>query len=133
MRITLEADYAVRIIDCLARDGKRLDAATIAGRTKVTQRFCLKILRKLVAAGIVRSFKGVQGGYELNRAPEEISLCDAIEAVDGPVLLNRCLSEEIGCTRLGDPGLCFYHRAFDDVSKMVREKLGSIKFDRNRT
>ena len=62
MHITLESDYAVRIVSCLTTANKRLDAKTIAERTCVTLRFALKILRKLVAGGIVKSYKGTQGG-----------------------------------------------------------------------
>ena len=67
MYITLETDYAVRIVSVLCLDGGRVDAATIAGRANVTLRFALKILRKLVAADIIRSYKGTQGdrGYIL--------------------------------------------------------------------
>ena len=60
VHITLEADYAVRIVQVLAQSNKRLDAKTISEMTGVTLRFSLKILRKLVAAGIIRSFKGTQ-------------------------------------------------------------------------
>lgn len=67
MYITLEADYAVRIVNCLAKNGSRMDAKALSAATGVTLRFSLKILRKLVAQGIVRSYKGTQGGYELAR------------------------------------------------------------------
>ena len=53
MHITLESDYAVRIVYCLARQGGRMDAKKIAEETGVTLRFSLKILRKLVAGGLV--------------------------------------------------------------------------------
>lgn len=50
MHITLEADYAIRIVQVLAQNQRRLDAKTISEMTGVTLRFSLKILRKLVAA-----------------------------------------------------------------------------------
>ena len=62
MHITLESDYAVRIVSCLSHQNKRLDAKTMSEKTCVTIRFALKILRKLVAGGIIKSFKGTQGG-----------------------------------------------------------------------
>ena len=65
MHITLESDYAVRIVYCLAQNGGRMEAAAIAEQTGVTLRFSLKILRKLVAGGLVKSYKGAGGGYEL--------------------------------------------------------------------
>jgi len=52
MHITLEADYAVRIVDRLASQEGRLDAKSIAADTGVTPRFTLKILRKLAASGL---------------------------------------------------------------------------------
>ena len=65
MQITLEADYAVRMIYELAADGGRTDGNALAQASGVTVRFSLKILRKLVAAGLVHSYKGAAGGYEL--------------------------------------------------------------------
>ena len=50
MHITLEADYAIRIVQVLAQNQRRLDAKTISEMTGVTLRFSLKILRKLVVS-----------------------------------------------------------------------------------
>ncbi|MDD7646743.1 MAG: Rrf2 family transcriptional regulator, partial [Ruminococcus bromii] len=52
MHMTLEADYAVRIVEFLAVHPERIDAKTISEKTNVTLRFTLKILRTLVADGI---------------------------------------------------------------------------------
>ena len=81
MHITLESDYAVRIVSRLARQGGRMDAKRIAEETGVTLRFSLKILRKLVTGGLVRSYQGTKGGYALARPAKDISLCDVIETV----------------------------------------------------
>jgi Rrf2 family protein len=128
MRITQEADYAVRIIDCIARRSKRLDARSISEATGVTLRFTLKILRKLTHAGIVRSYKGVSGGYELSREPAKINLREVIEAVDGPIVISRCLSGELPCSNIEDKKLCYYHNIFAEVSKDIRDKLEGISF-----
>ena len=129
MRITQEADYAVRIIDCLARQNKRLDARTVSEMTGVTLRFTLKILRKLGLNGIVKSFKGVQGGYELAREPAQINMRQVIEAVDGPIVINRCLSGVMPCSQTEGECGCFYHKIFSDVSKSIQEKFESINFE----
>ena len=128
MHITLEADYAVRIVSCLSRAEKRLDAKTISEQASVTQRFALKILRKLVANGLVKSFKGTQGGYELAKNPSEISLKDVIETVEGQYHFSRCLSEEYGCNR-GMSGHCQFQRVFAQISEDVAKKLDSYTFD----
>ena len=57
MHMTLEADYAVRIVEFLAVSPGRADAKTLSERTSVPQRFTLKILRTLDSDGIVRSHK----------------------------------------------------------------------------
>ena len=127
MHITLESDYAVRIVGCIAQSGNRIDAKTISAETNVTLRFALKILRKLVASGIVRSFKGTQGGYELAKATSEISLMDVIETVEGKYHLSRCLSEEYDCDM--GTSACQFRRVFDSISADVEKKLESYTFD----
>lgn len=61
MHINLESDYAVRIVRCLAQSGEKQDAQTLADKACVSLRFTLKIMRKLVAAGLVKSYKGRAG------------------------------------------------------------------------
>ena len=129
MHITLEADYAVRIVNCLAQNNIRMDAKTLSANTGVTLRFSLKILRKLVAEGIVRSYKGTQGGYELAKAPEEITLGEVIEIVEGPITISRCVgAEDFHCTRVDDRAECRFSRAYADIARMVREKLYAVNF-----
>ncbi len=128
MHITLEADYAVRIVERLAASGKRMDAKSISEEACVTLRFALKILRKLVASGIIKSFKGTQGGYELAKKPEDISLKDVIETVEGKYYLSRCLSEEHGCNR-GMSGKCRFQKVYDKISSDVEKMLDSYTFD----
>lgn len=129
MFITLESDYAVRIVSCLVEGGVRLDAKTISERTNVTLRFALKILRKLVSGGIVKSFKGTQGGYELSLTPEEISLKDVIETIEGTYRFSRCLHEGMHCSR-GKSGVCCYQKAFGEISELVKDKLSGYTFDK---
>ena len=124
MHITLESDYAVRIVVYLAKWGCRCDANTIAQNTGVTLRFALKILRNLVSGGMVRSFKGTQGGYELNRSPEDITLRDILELVEGKYVFSRCL-ERGDCTR-PENTCCKVQRVFSDISKTVQEKLAAV-------
>ncbi|MBR5484944.1 MAG: Rrf2 family transcriptional regulator [Oscillospiraceae bacterium] len=127
MNITLEADYAIRIVHCLSMHGKRMDAKHISELTGVTLRFSLKILRKLVGAGIVKSFKGTQGGYELAKSPAEISLAEVLEVIEGPYNLNRCGTGEFVCTRIKDKP-CAMQKIFCEISRDVRERLDKAKF-----
>ena len=83
MHITQETDYAIRIVYCLANARGRKDARSISEEMGVTLRFSLKILHKLVQNGIVKSYKGSKGGYELARPAAEINMKQVIETVNG--------------------------------------------------
>ncbi len=128
MCLTLESDYAVRIIGCLSAENKRIDAKNISERTGVSLRFALKILRKLVSVGLVKSYKGMQGGYELAKAPSEITMLDVIETVEGSYYLNRCHEEEFVCTR-GAKGCCCYQKVFNEITDIVSKKLAEYNFE----
>jgi len=126
MRITLESDYALRIIAAIATAEGVTDAKTVSGITSVTQRFTLKILHKLVLGGVVQSFKGINGGYKLKRPPNEITLKEVIELIDGPIAIARCLEDEEGCSLNCDKATCGFHRVFDLISLDLQHKLGRI-------
>ncbi len=128
MCLTLESDYAVRIIGCLSAERKRIDAKNISEKTGVSLRFALKILRKLVSAGLVKSYKGMQGGYELAKSPAEITLRDVIETVEGSYYLNRCHEEDFVCTRNAKP-YCCYRKVYSEITEMVSKKLESYNFE----
>lgn len=104
------------------------DAQTISDATCVSLRFTLKIMRKLVAAGLVRSYKGARGGYVLARRPSQITLRQVIEAVEGPYRFSRCVDGEYDCS-CSSPAGCPFHSVFDEVTKMVTEKLDTVTFD----
>ncbi len=126
MRITLESDYALRIVTTLAEDEGLLDAKAIADKTLVSQKFALKILRKLTIGGVVSSYKGAKGGYKLRRAPEEITLKQVIELIDGPIVIARCLEGSEECTLNPDKSSCVFHHIFDSISIDVARKLSKI-------
>ena len=126
MRITQESDYALRILSALASHEEKVDAATLSEETSVTQRFTLKILHKLVQSELVRSYKGVKGGYVLNVSPESITLKKVIELIDGPIAISRCLDSGESCSLNPDKTSCIYHHIFDSISLEVAKKLQSI-------
>lgn len=126
MRITLESDYALRILGALATHEERIDAKTLSDEISVTQRFTLKILHKLVQNDFVKSYKGVKGGYKLNVPPEKITLKSVIELIDGPIAISRCLESSESCSMNPDKTACIYHHIFDTISLDVARKLEGI-------
>jgi Rrf2 family protein len=92
MRISAKADYAVRacIELALASGGERATKGeTVATAQGIPMKFLENILGDLRHAGLVRSQRGADGGYWLNRPPTEVSVADIIRAVDGPLASVR--------------------------------------------
>ena len=88
--------------------------------------FTLKILHKLVKGGLVKSFKGIRGGYSLLGSPEEITLKQVIEEIDGPIAMVKCLESSEGCSLNQEKTACIYHHIFDTISLDVARKLQGI-------
>lgn len=126
MKITREADYALRIVSMLAFETSQVEAKTISEQKLIPYRFTLKILRKLVQAGIVKSFRGVNGGYMLNKDVSEISLYDVIETIDGVIDINRCIGEPDICPNSGD---CKIQNALLDARQILVDHLKSVSIE----
>jgi len=80
------------------RDGLTL-ISEIAKAEDVSASFLAKIFQGLAKAGLIESHRGAAGGVNLNRLPEDISIRHIVEAVEGPLALNRCLLPDDPCAR----------------------------------
>ena len=130
MRITHEADYAIRLVYVLLTEPETVvPASRLSEKAGVSLRFTLKILRKLSQEHIVTASKGASGGYSLAKEASQLSLGEIIESIDGPFELNHCLSDEFDCSRVGDKGSCAFHHIFDDLNARLRTELYSITMD----
>jgi len=101
LQITRQTEYAIRGLQDLTR--RRADAPVqlkvIAASCEVSEAFLAKIFQMLAQAGIVKSHRGVKGGFSLGRAPEEISLREVVEVCEGGIVLNHCLRKVNPCDR----------------------------------
>ncbi len=129
MHITQESDYAVRIVFCLAKSKQRKDARAISEEMCVSLRFALKILGKLVSKGIVKSYKGNKGGYELAVNVEDVTMRDVICAVEGPYRLSKCVGDDLDfqCNR-GASEYCVFRQTYEELSNQINESLGAVSF-----
>ncbi|HUB70545.1 MAG TPA: Rrf2 family transcriptional regulator [Acidimicrobiales bacterium] len=90
MRVSTRGDYACRALLSLALHGGDLPTSVrdIAERTGLPQPYLEQILLALKGAGLVRSKRGVGGGYVLARPPEKLTLGQIVAAVDGPIVVG---------------------------------------------
>ncbi len=129
MRISQETDYAIRVVLYLSQlgYGEIVGAKTIAEHEAISLRFLLKLLRKLIKTGIIHSHRGIKGGYSLAKPPEKINLKEVIEAIDGPIYINRCLYEPEYCNKQYTAH-CKAHQALSNVNKLLAAELERLNF-----
>lgn len=99
MQITRQADYALRAMLYLAQMEPAQRAATsqIAAEQHIPPSFLAKIISQLSIAGLIHTSRGARGGVSLARSPEEISILEVVEAIDGPISLNECTHSAGSC------------------------------------
>jgi Rrf2 family protein len=130
MQITRQADYAMRAVLYLSKLGPERRAATsqIADEQNIPPSFLAKIVSQLSVAGLLQTSRGARGGVSLARTPEEISILEVVEAIDGPILLNECVGDDGMCT-FGDACLLrpvFCEAQADLVARLDRTTFGQI-------
>jgi Rrf2 family transcriptional regulator, cysteine metabolism repressor len=124
MKISRTVEYALQATLQLAETGSEtpIPCNQLAAKGNMPERFLLQILRDLVTHGILQSTRGVTGGYVLVWQPDEISLLDLIEAIDGPVLTETPLLEG-----LPPESVAQLTAALQQVTVQAREQLRNIK------
>ena len=99
LRLSKKADYALIAMKHLALRGDRASSSAreIAELYDIPIELMAKVLQRLVRRGLLASHQGTRGGYQLARVPVMISVADVIEAIDGPVTVTACSSDEGMC------------------------------------
>ena len=121
MKVSTRGDYAARALLSLALHGsdEPTSVKEIAERTNLPQPYLEQILLAAKGAGLVRSKRGVGGGYVLARPPEEITLAEILAAVDGP--LTTFVTEHDHCE-----GHCVLQEVWVGVSEEMRQVLERV-------
>lgn len=83
MLMTRASEYALLSLIVLARAGRALDADTLSRELDISKSFLAKILQSLARQGILNSYKGVNGGFELARTSSKITVLEVMEAAEG--------------------------------------------------
>ena len=99
LRLSKKADYALMAMKHLALRGDRASSSAreIAEQYEIPIELMAKVLQRLVQRGLLASHQGTRGGYHLARQPGRISVADVIQAIDGPVTVTACSTEDESC------------------------------------
>ncbi len=124
LRLTRAADYAVRAmmhIGSLPENGVALKD-DIAQAQHIPPSFSAKILRQLVKTGLLRSARGVNGGFGLARDAAKINLLEIVEGIEGPLHLNDCTPDAEHCTLSHDcPVSTVWLEVQNQMTALLRE------------
>jgi Rrf2 family protein len=103
LKVSTKGDYGIRALIELALHygGGTIQSAEIAARQRIPEPYLDQLLTTLRRAGFIRSVRGPQGGHALIRPPEELSLREVLEALEGSLAPIDCLEESSSCTRVG--------------------------------
>ncbi len=123
--ITRKGDYAIRAMICLARQpaGKIALVREVSAEVDVPPALLAKVFQNFSKIGLVQSFRGKGGGFQLGRDAKNISLLEVIEAVDGPVSINRCIVARGIC---GRESFCSAHPVWRKIQQRIRNDLQRV-------
>ncbi len=124
-QITRSGDYAIRGMVYLAGKptGEGSLLSEIASNAGASQTFMAKIFQQFNKLGLVKSQRGTGGGFQLARPAEEITLLEIVEAVEGPIVLNRCILAKGLCSR---DSTCTVHPVWKEVQENMTEVLSKV-------
>ena len=122
LELSSEGRYALRALVYLAWVDERVTADRISTEAHVPRRLLARILARLSHAGLVESEQGRGGGSQLARPAGKITLREAVEAVEGPFGVVRCIMEDRAC---GEGVPCALHEAWEEGQQAILEYLGT--------
>ncbi len=124
MQLTRAADYAVRVMIHLATlpAQERALLPTLAAATGAPKSFLSKVLQALCRAGFIVSRRGQSGGFEMLPAGREASVRTVIEAIDGPICLNFCMTTGVSCNR---KSFCPAHPIWEKAQEAMLKVLSA--------
>jgi Rrf2 family protein len=129
MRLTRAGEYAVRCLLYLAGQGfgKVVSRREIASAMQIPDQFLGKIAQQLARSGFIEIVQGAKGGYRLLKSPQEMTLLDVVEAVDGEIFLNDCLMRPDSCFR--NPH-CTVYLVWKKAREQLRKTLREASFEK---
>jgi len=128
MLFSRSAEYGIRAMTYLAsqKGGKLSGAREISGAERIPMPFLWKILRLLTQRRLIRSFKGIRGGYELARPAEKISLNDVFLATDGREFRENCV---LGLPECDNENPCPLHEQWKQIRANMTHMLDHTFLD----
>ena len=120
-----KTDYALRMMTKLGVDQEQgwVSTKDLAEEEDISYQLACKLMQKLQKTRYVNSRQGRTGGFELSKDSQKISLLDIIETIQGPLVLNKCLSDDYECGR--ESG-CAVHKKLNELQEHINKYLADV-------
>ena len=127
MKLSTKGKYALYAMHYLAlKSGEGPQPLRAIAEIGVPEQYLEQLLGNLRRAGLLKTVRGAQGGYELAKAPKDITVGDIIEATEGPICLSDCLADETPCTK---SDACAARFVWDKINRRINDILQSINLN----
>jgi Rrf2 family protein len=128
MKLSTRARYGVRLMLALAQNYGRepVYLKDIATQEDISGKYLSLLIMPLRRIGLVNSVRGAYGGYNLAKAPEEITLKEIVDVLEGDCCLVACVKDPTVCPRVFT---CVTHDIWEMVGGKISETLNSITLD----
>lgn len=125
MKLSTRSRYGVRLMIALAAAGGEHSVflKDIAASEDISEKYLSLIVIPLRAAGLIRSIRGARGGYVLAREPQDISLRDIVEAVEGETCLVNCVNHPDSCPRVP---VCPTRDTWTHLNNTIKEAMAAV-------
>jgi len=122
--ITRRSDYAIRILRAL-KDGKIHNVREICDEEEIPKAFAYKIIREMEQSELVKSERGNQGGYYLNKSLDDLTMYDVVSITEEDLAIVHCMKEP--CSRDTDDIPCKVHQEMERLQEILNAELKSKK------
>jgi Rrf2 family protein len=126
LKLSTKGRYGLRVILDIAQHQAEgpVTIRSIAQRQEISERYLEQHLINLKKSGLIKSIRGSQGGYFLNKASEEITVGDIVRSLEGPIVPVDCVQDDstASCSRADS---CVTRKVWQDLKKAMNEVLDS--------
>ena len=125
MKLSTKSRYGTRMMVDLAQhyDEGPVQIATIAKRQGVSVKYLEQLIIPMKKSNFIKSFRGPRGGHILSRPPEEITVGEIVNVLEGGIALSECVAREDSCGRSNS---CLTRVVWEEATKAMYDKLNSL-------
>lgn len=126
LRINRQTDYAIRVVLRLAQSpDQRITTRDIERDMQVPRAFLQRIVAQLAQSGLIKTYPGRNGGLRLTRKPEEITMRDVYESIEGKLLISECIPGTDFCPFETN---CPVRRRWGRLQALILKELNATNF-----